>query len=250
MLAMFVATGAFGAECPSPTELIKRLETLPIEQAARTEIFGLKPPTDLYRRAIDKLDCAIVQRDGKLGQVAMVATVPVEALWKALNDDEHHDDGDVLPLLNSVVVEGEAGQSGRETFQYFNKAGLGRWWVNQMNMNQALYEVTDGSLWELRWHDVQEEYPGDEPPVKINARVRSLEESVGAWLLVPLGDDCTLVEYTARGEPGGMMGTFQWMAASRTLRKTVEGMVELAREHLDGPHPELSFVRPDGSPMN
>lgn len=247
---MFASTGAFGSECPSPTELIKRLEALPIEQAARTEIFGLTPPTELYQKALKKPDDAIVQRDGKLGQVTMVATVPVADLWKVLNDDEHHDDGDTLPLRSSVIIEGEAGQSGRETFQYFNKAGLGRWWINQMNMNQALFDAAEGRLWELRWHDVHEEYPGDEPPVEIDAKVRSLEESIGAWLLVPLSDQCTLIEYTARGEPGGMMGAFQFVAANRTLRKTVEGMVEMARGHLEGPHPGLLFVRPDGSPMD
>ena len=95
-----------------------------------------------------------------------------------------------------------------------------------------------------------EEYPGEEPPVAIEDSVPKIVGSRGAWLLARLGDGCTLVEYVTRGEPGGVIGALQFLAASRTLRDTVEGMVEMTRDHLEEPHPTVRFVRPDGTPLD
>ena len=179
----------------------------------------------------------------------MLATVSIEAFWMALNDENHHDEGGYLPLRDSQVISGHPGEGGRQTFQYFKKAGLGRWWVNRMEMNAELYAATDGRLWELVWEDVMEQYPGDQPPVEIDGSVPKVRSSVGCWLLMRVGEGCTLVEYAADGDPGGVVGALQWLAASRTLRSTMEGMMQIARVHLDEPHAAIRFVRPDGTPL-
>lgn len=249
LFLLLLSVSVASADCPPPLSS-ELLASLPLGDSFRSETMGLVPPVELYRKALAKPDTVIVERDGKLGQAVAVGTVPIEAIWKALNDDDHHDEGGYIPVRESQVISGDAGGSGRKTFQYFKKAGLGRWWVNRLEMNAELYRTTRGRLWELSWQDVLEEYPGEEPPVDIDGSVPKLRTSLGAWLLVPLGGECTLIEYAARGEPGGVIGAFQFLAANRTIRSTVEGMLQIARSHLDEPHAATTFVRPDGSPLD
>lgn len=179
----------------------------------------------------------------------MLVELPVESLWKAINDDHHHAQGGYLPLRASEVVKGERGRSGREVFQYYVKAGFGRWWVNRLEMNDELYRSSNGTLWELRWHDVLEDYDDGGPPVEMSTAVRSIEEAHGAWLLTNLGGSCTLIEYVADGEPGGFVGAVQWLALTRTMRHTMRGIVDIATEHLAEPHSIDAFVRPDGAAL-
>jgi hypothetical protein len=208
---------------------------------------ALEPPTWLYRQALAAPGVVALERNGKLGQAVVVALLGIETVWKALNDDDHHDEGGYFPLRESQVIAGQPADGGRSTFQYFKRAGLGRWWVNRLEMNAELYAASGGRLWELSWQDVLAEYPGEEPPVEIDDSVPKIGHGHGAWLLAPLGEGCTLVEYATRGEPGGLIGAVQWLAATRTLRQTVEGMLDLAREHITEPHAAPTFVRPDGS---
>ena len=248
-LVLLALPAASFADCP-PAGTSALLASLPLDSTSRTDVIGLAAPRELYRQALATPDLGFVERDGNQSQGAMLATVPIEAFWMALNDEDHHDEGGYLPLRESQVIAGEPGDGGRRTFQYFKKAGLGRWWVNRMDMNADLYAATDGRLWELVWEDVLEEYAGDEPPVEIDGSVPKVKGSVGAWLLVRLGEACTLIEYAAEGELGGVVGAFQWLAANRTLRSTMQGMLEMARNHLGEPHPAITFVRPDGSPLD
>ena len=225
------------------------LDALPLAEASRTRRFDLPVPESLYGRAISKPGTPFPSRNGKIIQGVMLSAQPIESWWKAINDDDHHDEKGYLPLLHSEVIKGTAGGSGRETFQYYRSFGIGRWWVNRLEANEALYRDSDGALWELHWRDALDDYPGAAPPVEIGSRVTPIEEDWGAWLLVALEDDCTLVEYVASGDPGGLVGALHWLALTRTLRTTFRGMVSLAREHLAKPHPDTVFYRPDGSPI-
>lgn len=247
LLLTGAASGA--ADCP-PAGALEELASLPLAEGFRTLAMELEPPTGLYREAVAAPGRVAVDRDGKLGQAVVLANMPLEAIWRALNDDDHHAEVGSIPVRVSRVIAGQPGGGGRTTFQYFKKAGVGRWWVNRLEMNGELFRRSGRRLWELSWHDVLEEYPGDEPPVAIDHDVRKLEHSLGAWLLVRLGEKCTLVEYTTRGEPGGVIGALQFLVATRTLRDNVEGMLEMARGHFDEPHDAIRFVRPDGSPLD
>jgi hypothetical protein len=206
-------------------------------------------PESLYAKAIARPGTPIPSRDGKIIRGTILLPVPVERWWKVVNDDDHHDEGGYLPLLLSEVITGTPGGSGRETFQYYKSFGIGRWWVNRLVANEPLYETSGGALWELHWRDAMQAYPGDIPPVVLDSQVPPIDEDWGAWLLISLGESCTLVEYVASGEPGGIVGMLQWMALTRTLKTTFRGMVEMVQEHLDEPHPKTVFHRPDGTPI-
>lgn len=246
--ALAVLPSAAAAECPD-SAAAALIDSLPLTAAARTRLLELPVPENLYRRALARPGLVAVERHGTLGQAVVVVGLPVERLWMAVNDDTHHAEGDYLPLEASRLVSGRAAHSGREVAQSFERFGIGRWWVNRLDMSRELYRRSDGALWELTWHDVLSEYPGDDPPVDLGASLTRIDSSEGAWLLERLTSSCTAVEYVARAEPGGFVGAFQWLAATRTLRSTVAGMVELARHHLDVIHPEVRFVRPDGTPL-
>jgi hypothetical protein len=68
-------------------------------------------------------------------------------------------------------------------------------------------------------------------------------------LLVPLAEECTLLEHFTWSDPGGFVGMIQGLVLGRALRGSIEGMVRLADERYralpDGP----PFVRPDGTPL-
>ncbi len=234
------------ADCRS-AETPQMAAGLPLDEAFRTRTMGLDAPTELFGKAIAQPGKVFAKRDGNQGQAVLVAPVSAEAFWMAINDDDHHDDeSGYIPLRLSRVIEGERGASGRRTFQYFKKAGLGRWWVNELTMNADLYHATDGRMWELSWKDVLADYPADSPPVTVDEDVQPLVQGLGAWVLYPLGEECVLVEYATEGEPGGLLGTFQFLVATRAVRTTLTGMLAMARDHLAEDHSEVRFVRPDG----
>jgi hypothetical protein len=236
------------ADCP-PGAAPERLDGLPLGDAFRTRVMEVDPPTELYRKAMARPGEIFIERDGKQGLAVLVAPVAIEPFWRALNDDEHHDEGGHIPLRTSVVIEGEPASSGRRTFQYFKRAGIGRWWVNRLEMNADLYRATGGRIWELSWHDVMDEYPGEEPPVAIDDEVARLVYTLGAWMLVPLAEECLLVEYATRGDPGGLLGSLQFLVATRAVRNMLEGMLEMSRGHASASHDGVRFVRPDGTAL-
>jgi hypothetical protein len=64
----------------------------------------------------------------------------------------------------------------------------------------------------------------------------------------PLADGCTAVEYFTYTEPGGMLRLGQMMLAKRGVLLTVEGLLNLARDHVPE-HDVRDFVGPDGEPL-
>lgn len=71
--------------------------------------------------------------------------------------------------------------------------------------------------------------------------------SRGAWLLVPLEDDCTLIQHFTWSHPGGFVGMLQGLVLGRALRESIEGLVKLAEERYQTAL--ALFVRPDGTPL-
>jgi len=242
----FVTVHPAAGDCPASLDA-ETVAELSSTETFRTRVMGLGPPQNLYRKALASPGEVFVWRDGKLGQAVVVAPVALEAFWKAVNDDDHHDEGDYIPLRESQVIQGEAARDGRKTFQYFKRSGIGRWWVNRLEMNADLYRSSGGRLWELSWQDVLEEYPAEEPPVEIDDKVPKVKKTLGAWVLVSLAEDCVLVEYSTGGDPGGFLGAFQFLVATRAVKTTLRGMLQIASEHVSDNHPAVRFVRPDGS---
>ncbi len=87
------------------------------------------------------------------------------------------------------------------------------------------------------------------PPVS-EVKVRPIETSEGAWMLVPLTESCTLVEQYSLSDPGGALGIFQALVATGAIRDTMSGIVEMATEHRCEPAEAVSFVGPDGEPLD
>ena len=72
--------------------------------------------------------------------------------------------------------------------------------------------------------------PAEPPLDELIDDVSPIETSRGAGLLISLGERCTLMEYFTDSKPGGLITSAQRLFGGRTLRSTIEGMVEMARE--------------------
>jgi len=237
-----------GALCPPHKVVEAQLQQLDLTSAYRTEEFDLQPPWDLYAKAADKPGKVIVDRSGKLGQAVVVAEVPVEALWMAINDEDHYADGDYLPVEHSEVIDGTPRGERRILFQYFKRSGVGRWWIDELVMNRELFEESNGQLWELRWWDLMEDRAADGLPEEFaDLGLSPIKGSKGAWLMIPLNETCTLIEYVTVSNPGGFLNVANWFAAGHVIRENLEGLQRLAIEHVPEPHPESRFLRPDGT---
>ena len=72
--------------------------------------------------------------------------------------------------------------------------------------------------------------------------------SKGAWLLVDLGNNTTLIEYHTWSDPGGSIpvGATTRFAA-RTVKTNLKSMVAFTREHI--PTCPDTFMKPDGSAL-
>lgn len=233
-------------ECPPGAQILERLAALELRRASQTASLAPDPPVALYQKAVKKPGQPVTERHGKEGRGVVIAAVAAEKLWLALNDEDHQVSGGYVPLRHSQVLEGESHGSGRLIFQYFKKAGLGRWWISTVEMNRELWRASEGGLWELHWEDRIRETDYGDVVAAADPGVPPLEASRGAWLLVPMGKQCTVLEYTTWSDPGGFLGLAQSLVARRALRDTLRGIVRMATEHSVEPHDE-PFVRPDGS---
>jgi hypothetical protein len=229
-----------------------RLEELHLERAARTVRFEMPPPTKLYEKACKKVGQPFTSREGDKAGGVIVAEVPVAALWKALNDENHHADEDSqIPVKHSEVIGGTPRGEDRMVFQWASQMGMGRWWVSRVWMNRELYEGSDGLLWELLWDDKTSDVDPDDAPMNlISSDLSPVKKSQGAWLLVPIAEACTLVEYFNWSDPGGVVGFAQPLIFTKGMRKTMAGMVEFAGNYTTTGLPGPSFLLPDGTPLD
>ena len=251
VLAPPAAAGQAG--CPSPEKMRAQLAGLGLERAARTVKFEMPPPTELYEKACEQIGKPFNVRDGDKGSSVIVAEVPVAAVWKALNDENRHaEEGSPIPVKYSEVIDGAPGGESRLIFQWAKKFGLGRWWVSHVWMNRELYEGSQGRLWELQWENKSDEVDRDVPPMNsVSSDLEPVEFSEGAWLLVPLAESCTLVEYFNWSDPGGgVVGFTQPMIFSKGLRQTIAGMVELAEGYRVAASTGPAFKLPDGTSLD
>ncbi|MGB5890617.1 MAG: hypothetical protein WBH75_11695, partial [Thermoanaerobaculia bacterium] len=198
VLLNLLASAICSAECPPAEEILDYLAGMDLRLASRTARFSVEPPEQLYAKAAADPGKAATERDGMQAAGVMVAELPVETLWMAINDEDHHADGDYLPIRYSQVIGGTSRGQSRLLFQYFRKLGVGRWWVDQMDMDGELFQRSNEKLWELRWQDRMDSYDGSPPPeVPIDPKVPPIRETRGAWLLVPINEGCTLIEYSS-----------------------------------------------------
>jgi len=226
------------------------LDQLDLTLGSRSTELGLEPPTKLYRKASREVGVPVIDRQGKKLLGVIVVPLAAESVWKAVNDEEHHALEGYLPVEHSEVIGGTPRGTSRLLFQYFSKFGFGRWWISQVEINTALFQKSEGRLWELRWEDGSDRYDTTQPPVgAVAEKVQRLKTTRGAWLFIPLSDSCTVIEYASWTDPGGALGLGHGLIAGGAIRDTLEAITRMAREHITEPHPEADFVRPDGSPF-
>jgi hypothetical protein len=236
--------------CPAPDEVRAQIADAGLERAARTARFSTPPPRKLYDKAAGQVGELVIDRDGQKGFGVVLVELPVEVLWRAINDEDAHDTPGYLPLSRSEIAGGTPRGTARRVFQAGEKMGLGRWWLTETTMSGALYEASGARLWETAWEADTEALQQKRAPVDDPPDLSPIEWTRGAWLLVPLGDGCTLLEHFTWSEPGGFVGLVQGMVLGRALRESVEGMVRLAAERYRTPPAGPPFVRPDGTPLS
>ncbi len=244
LVAGFFDPVSLKASCPPPEETLALLSKVDFDNSARVTRFGAESSPEGMVEAIREPGKILVTRDGKTGHAVALVEVPVEHLWKAVNDEDHHA-GFLVDV--SVVVGGTPRGPSRLLLQAVRRLGVGRFWVDRVEMSGELYTRSNGRLWELTWRDAFEEVDLDRPPiVDVAEDHRRVEWTRGAWLFVPLASDCTWVDYYVESDPGGALSAFQALGAKQAMRDAVEGLVRMAEEHVPEPHSEARFVRPDG----
>lgn len=238
------------AECPAEEAIRAELAKIDLTRAARTARFNQPVPSKLHNTAIKKPGKPVSLRDGQRVTGVILAPVPAERIWRAINDEEHHAEG-FLPVKFSSVVEGTPRGKDRVLFQYYLKAGIGRWWASRVMINDKVHEATKGKIWEIYWHDWMDEVDRERPPLSdVKGKIRPIESSEGSWMLVPIGESCTLVEEYSRSDPGGALGVLQALMAAGAIRDTLVGIVEMAEEHQCLPPLSSGFLGPDARPLD
>jgi len=253
VLLLTLLTGApVEAGCPSSDEIARRLAVLDLTQASRTSRYEEPPPEGLYRKAARNIGEPYVLRSGKRATTVAVIELGVEPLWKAINDEDHHHvDSRYVPVEYSEVIDGTPRGVNRLLFQYYSKMGVSRWWVVRVAMNSELFESSQQTLWEIYWEDDMDSVDPSLPPInRVSDSMTPIRQSRGAWLLVPLTPQCTLVEQFVWSDPGGFVSMAQPLVLKRALRNTMDGIVQLARDHVSEVYADATFLRPDGTPLD
>jgi hypothetical protein len=242
MLGVLAATSS-GSACPLPEKIAAALSEFDLRGTVGAEV-----PSELFDQAAREPGRPAVARRGKHGFGVLVAALPVERLWMGIADEEHH--ALELPVLHSEVIGGTPRGTTRTLFQYVKRWGVGRWWATEVTVDAGIFDSSGGRLWQLRWRDVMDTVDRSRPPVStVAAEIEPIRATRGGWLLIPLGESCTVVAYSNLSEPGGAVGATQWIFVPRTLRATLLGVTRLAGEHLEQPHDGPAFLRPDGTPI-
>jgi hypothetical protein len=237
------------AGCPPQGEILALLASRHLETASRTARFEEPPPIDLYDEAARVIGEPAVRQTGQLGVGVLIVEMGVASLWKAVNDEDHFALDGHLPVGHSQVLQREPGGS-RLVFQYFEKWGIGRFWVSRVSNNADLFARSSGALWEVWWKDDMEHVERAELPHQDKiASLKPLGDSVGAWLLAPLAGGCTAVEYFTRSDAGGIAGLSQRLFGERALKSTLLGLVRMATTHIPQAHSTDRFCAPDGAAL-
>ena len=170
--------------------LVDRAPTIPEEAYRRAEagevVTGLQPGSPAPR-----------------AWGVAVIDVPLAAVWAAVNDNPSKPR--VTQLAHLEVLDGAPCVGDRTVFQYLDiRFFTDRWWVVHQRVNPTLADGSGGRMRELSWHSVDDATAHLTPQAQTWARDGiEVPFAEGAWLLLDLGGDRTLVEYYASSDPGG-----------------------------------------------
>ena len=177
-----------------------------------------------------------------------VVNLPIEKLWAAVVDADHH--AGTMPLAASKKVQGKRCAHNHVIFQYIDLPVIDdRWWVTRIKFNSALYTATGGKVWELGFQDEHKNQAlldAVDPALKGDGV--AIAWTKGSWTMVALSPTRTFVQYYVWSDPGGSIpagpaSRFSAGAVEDTL-KAVETLAKAGKSTCGG-----SGQRPDGSPL-
>jgi len=139
------------------------------------------------------------------GWGVMVMQHPIEQIWATVNDETIQPG--VMPVSHSFVIQGKRWQPERKVFQFMPLPFpiSDRWWMTQVHFSSKLYTESEGRIWEMYWSDRTHL---DTPPEQVKDIAEDgvpVAWSRGAWMLIQLDEQTTLVEYYVWSDPGGLL---------------------------------------------
>lgn len=174
----------------------------------------------------------------------------VERVWATLNNEEDLDGK--MSLDVSAVLEGPEYGHGRLIFQSLDlpRPLTDRYWLTRISHGAEAYRASNGALWELSWVDENKTKSlAGTPYAHYEKKATALKWTEGAWLLIPLSNGKTLVEYFIWSVPGGYIpAAFASKFAPGQVLTTFESMESVVVDQSGKPFPE-GAVKPDGSKL-
>lgn len=158
---------------------------------------------------------------------------PIDRVWGAINDERLQPE--YTALSYAELVRGAPCSAGRHVLQVLPSGVPGiddRWWVTVRTPNTRLSTSTGGTARELVWHNAPDGSDvHSEKGMALIADATMLGFTKGAWLLVAVDANRTLVEYYTWVDPGGNLSPSLLASfAGKTLRSTFSQMEAMARD--------------------
>ena len=236
------------------SELVAEVRVLEAHRVHRGAPEAPRIPGAAYARALaGETVSGIVGVEGvpsAKGWGVKVLNLPVEAVWAAVNDEMSQPGR--LPVSYSAIVGGSPHRAERLVFQYMPLPWpfSDRWWITRIHFSEQLYEQSRGRMWEMYWEDEMDFFPrGHREAQALADDGYPVSWTRGAWLLIPLSDGRTLVEYYVWSDPGGRLpaGPASRFAAG-AVEETLNEITVLSSDR-QGQVEGQGFVRPDGDPI-
>ena len=211
MLGILTASLLLSAEnavAREVSELAAEVRVLETHRVLRGAPEAPRIPSTAYRQALAGETVSGIEGvegvSSAKGWGVKVLNLPVEVVWAAVNDEMSQPGR--LPVSYSAIVGGTPHQAERLVFQYMPLPWplSDRWWITRIHFSEQLYEQSRGRMWEMYWEDEMDFFPGGYGEAEAMADTgHPVAWTRGAWLLIPLSDGRTLVEYYVWSDPGG-----------------------------------------------
>ena len=221
------------AQAISPDSLMQRVQEVAPLRPNRLAIDAPKVTEDSYRAAangnvstgVEKVPGYVAKKVFGVG----IVDVSIGRFWAAINDDVGK--AEVTRLAFAEQLMGEPCAEKRRMFQYLSVSmASDRWWVVNQTQNTALHEKSEGRVRELYWENVDDAQLPTATTQEWSRKGIPVIFTRGAWLLIDLDGESTLVEYYTWADPGGYLpaGLASTFAAG-TIGNTLETMTGLAK---------------------
>jgi hypothetical protein len=196
----------------------------------------------------------------KKSLLGVILPISAEKLWLIVNDRNHFEY--FFKGVTEAVILNRVGAS-VTTFQFLELPVVSnRYYVTTATVNLKLNQAAGGKMLESSWDAVTDPQPFIEAGLK-NGSIKTtrqmllkgvlIKRNFGAWLLTPLPNNRTLLEYYLFSDPDGSIPDF---AINKATRRTMENVAKLFstlseaqfNQHFNAGH-EAVF-NPDGTLHN